>query len=141
MDSSSDAMDVEATNSFLDEQFDVSKLQKLVAERDEMEKQIGQLLSQLTGPNGPGLVGGLVDKEGFPIADFDKVVSVRENRQKLACASFFVIIFGHLYFLVITPSNDVFIIRTNNFQLLIALESFSPERKRFFCFPPFRSSE
>lgn len=87
MDSSSDAMDVDAPISFKEEKFDIAKLQQMVAERDEMEKQIRQLLATLTGPNGPGLVGGLVDKEGFPIADFDKVVSVRENRQKLACAS------------------------------------------------------
>jgi hypothetical protein len=81
-------VDSASATSFLEEEYDVPKLQKLVLERDEMEKEIRELLSLLTGPNGPGLRGGLVDAEGFPTADFDKVISVRENRQKLACASF-----------------------------------------------------
>lgn len=78
------AYEPEASNE-PDEQWDVPKLQALMAERDDLEAEIRRLNAVLLGPQGAGLVGGLVDKDGFPTADFEKVISVRESRQKLAC--------------------------------------------------------
>jgi 26S proteasome non-ATPase regulatory subunit 9 len=66
------------------EDWDLPKLQNLIKEKDEMEQEIRRITAELTGPGGPGLEGGLVDKDGFPIADYYKVVDVREKRGKLA---------------------------------------------------------
>lgn len=33
----------------------------------------------------PGLSGGLVDREGYPLADVDKIIAVRQARHRLAC--------------------------------------------------------
>eukprot|EP01119_Soliformovum_irregulare_P007811 TRINITY_DN20326_c0_g1_i1.p1 TRINITY_DN20326_c0_g1~~TRINITY_DN20326_c0_g1_i1.p1 ORF type:complete len:217 (+),score=30.88 TRINITY_DN20326_c0_g1_i1:109-759(+) len=58
-------------------------LKALIKQKDEMETEILALTHQLqTG--GFGLHGSLVDKEGFPIADAEKAIAVREARGKLA---------------------------------------------------------
>jgi hypothetical protein len=60
-------------------------LKELIREKDEMEAEIERLTNYLTGPRMPGLTGGLVDKEGFPISDVSLIIAVREARGKLAC--------------------------------------------------------
>lgn len=70
-----------------EEDWSIQKLQQLVEERDNVEQEIRRLTAALTAPGGPGLQGGLVDKDGFPIADYYKVVDVREKRGRLASAS------------------------------------------------------
>ena len=63
----------------------MEELKQLMKKRDEMEAEVDKLTGYLTGPGMPGLVGGLVDKEGFPIEDVNLILSVREARHKLAC--------------------------------------------------------
>uniref|UniRef100_A0A6B2LI14 Nas2 N-terminal domain-containing protein n=1 Tax=Arcella intermedia TaxID=1963864 RepID=A0A6B2LI14_9EUKA len=59
-------------------------MSELVASREKLESEIEQLLNYLNAPGNPGLKGGLVDEEGFPIADVEKIISVREARGSLA---------------------------------------------------------
>eukprot|EP01121_Diplochlamys_sp_Union-15-3_P006390 TRINITY_DN1688_c0_g1_i1.p1 TRINITY_DN1688_c0_g1~~TRINITY_DN1688_c0_g1_i1.p1 ORF type:complete len:100 (+),score=26.70 TRINITY_DN1688_c0_g1_i1:60-359(+) len=61
----------------------MNELQALIKQRDEIEAEIEALISYLNAPGNPGLKGGLVDKEGFPIADVQKILSVRESRNLL----------------------------------------------------------
>jgi hypothetical protein len=68
-------------------------IKKLMQEKDEMEKEIkkaqgffGNQTNAIDYLNsqGLGLKGGLVDKDGFPLADVNKVLAVREARNKIA---------------------------------------------------------
>jgi 26S proteasome non-ATPase regulatory subunit 9 len=61
------------------------ELLALSRQRKEMEREIAELHAALTAPDGPGLRGGLIDAQGFPIDDTQKVISVREQRHRLAC--------------------------------------------------------
>jgi 26S proteasome non-ATPase regulatory subunit 9 len=58
-------------------------LQKLIKQRDDLEAEIEALTSYLNSPGNPGLHGGLVDKDGFPISDVEKILAVRESRNLL----------------------------------------------------------
>lgn len=58
-------------------------LQKLIKQRDDLEAEIEALNSYLNSPGNPGLHGGLVDKDGFPISDVEKILAVRESRNLL----------------------------------------------------------
>jgi len=69
-----------------DEEWTIEKLQAADKERAQLEGEIKALQDALTSPGGFGLTGGLVDQEGFPIADYGKVISTREQRQLLARA-------------------------------------------------------
>eukprot|EP01088_Endostelium_zonatum_P014148 TRINITY_DN2987_c0_g1_i2.p1 TRINITY_DN2987_c0_g1~~TRINITY_DN2987_c0_g1_i2.p1 ORF type:complete len:209 (+),score=56.50 TRINITY_DN2987_c0_g1_i2:645-1271(+) len=48
--------------------------------KDELEGEIKELYVYLTGPGMPGLKGGLVDGEGFPIFDAEKLISIKTAR-------------------------------------------------------------
>ena len=48
-----------------------------------MEEEAAELKASLEA-SGLGRRGGLVDKEGFPIADTELLVAVREKRHRLA---------------------------------------------------------
>lgn len=60
---------------------------ELVLKKDEVEREIQELTAYLTAPGMPGLSGGLVDREGYPLADVDKIIAVRQARHRLACTS------------------------------------------------------
>jgi 26S proteasome non-ATPase regulatory subunit 9 len=57
----------------------------LIAQRDAIELEIESLHEWLQAPGRPGLKGGLVDKDGFPLEDVDLVIKTREARHRLAC--------------------------------------------------------
>jgi len=59
-------------------------VQKLMRERDQLENEIKELREYLLAPGMPGLSGGLIDNEGFPISDVEKIIKVRESRGQLA---------------------------------------------------------
>lgn len=67
-----------------EEQWTVERLKALADQREKLEKEIKALRDYLLAPGNPGLKGGLVDKDGFPVCDFEKAYSVREARQQLA---------------------------------------------------------
>ena len=48
--------------------------------KDQLEEEVKELHSYLTGSGMPGLKGGLVDAEGFPIFDAEKLISVKTAR-------------------------------------------------------------
>lgn len=56
----------------------------LLQKRDNIEEQIDQIKHLLLSPGGYGLEGGLIDREGFPIADVGKIIEVRKHRNQLA---------------------------------------------------------
>jgi len=58
-------------------------LKELMAKKEKLESEIGELSEYLNGPGMPGLKGGLVDSEGFPRADLD-IISIRSARNRLA---------------------------------------------------------
>eukprot|EP01128_Nolandella_sp_AFSM9_P011204 TRINITY_DN7923_c0_g1_i1.p1 TRINITY_DN7923_c0_g1~~TRINITY_DN7923_c0_g1_i1.p1 ORF type:complete len:265 (+),score=70.65 TRINITY_DN7923_c0_g1_i1:64-795(+) len=62
----------------------MEELKAKLEERDRLEKEIAELVSVLTGPGGLGFHGGLIDKEGFPISDVEKIISTRQARNQLA---------------------------------------------------------
>jgi hypothetical protein len=57
----------------------------LIAQRDAIELEIDSLREWLQAPGRPGLKGGLVDKDGFPLEDVDLVIKTRDTRHRLAC--------------------------------------------------------
>jgi len=59
------------------------QLKELIHSKDEMEKEIKEL-TEFLNIGGFGLRGNLVDKDGFPLEDVNKLLSVREARNKLA---------------------------------------------------------
>ena len=59
------------------------ELLDMYKERKEMEEEMSQIISYLNG-TGLGLSGGLIDSEGFPIADTEKIIDVRTARNRLA---------------------------------------------------------
>eukprot|EP01118_Nematostelium_gracile_P019204 TRINITY_DN8816_c0_g1_i1.p1 TRINITY_DN8816_c0_g1~~TRINITY_DN8816_c0_g1_i1.p1 ORF type:complete len:212 (-),score=58.02 TRINITY_DN8816_c0_g1_i1:25-639(-) len=61
----------------------MKELKTLIAEKDEMELQIKQLIEYLE-KDGIGLNGSLVDADGFPLDDVNRVLSVRDARNKIA---------------------------------------------------------
>ena len=65
---------------------DRTQLLELYEERKAMEEEIDEIIQYLTGPasGSVGLSGGLVDAEGFPSEDTEKVITVREKRNRLA---------------------------------------------------------
>lgn len=58
-------------------------LKALVSQKDEIESQI-KALNEYLDQGGFGMKGSLVDKEGFPISDVSKILSVRDARNKIA---------------------------------------------------------
>jgi len=58
---------------------------QLFQQKDELEQEIQELTAYLNAPGMPGLSGGLVDAEGFPLADVEKIIAVRQARHRLAC--------------------------------------------------------
>jgi 26S proteasome non-ATPase regulatory subunit 9 len=58
-------------------------LKKLIQEKDDMEKEIQDLINTLDR-SPVGRSGSLVDKEGFPRADID-INAIRTQRNRLAC--------------------------------------------------------
>ncbi len=62
-----------------------AKLMELGKQRKAMEAEMAEIHAALTGPGGAGLKGGLIDAQGFPIDDTQKVISVRQQRNRLAC--------------------------------------------------------
>jgi hypothetical protein len=60
-----------------------SKLKQFLERRTAMEKEMQQLMEELQREGFKGR-GGLVDRQGFPMADYSKVVSVREKQHALA---------------------------------------------------------
>ncbi|KAL6049639.1 26S proteasome non-ATPase regulatory subunit 9 [Balamuthia mandrillaris] len=63
----------------------MEEAKELLRQKDQLEKEIEEVIDYLTGPDMPGLTGGLVDKEGFPIENVELIIAVREARHKLAC--------------------------------------------------------
>ncbi len=61
------------------------QVKELVEQKDALEKEIEGLMTYLNGPGMPGLKGGLVDDQGFPIDNVALILSVRQARNKLAC--------------------------------------------------------
>ncbi|PRP73160.1 26S proteasome non-ATPase regulatory subunit 9-like [Planoprotostelium fungivorum] len=61
----------------------ISDVKVLMNKKDELEVEIKELHDFLRD-KGLGTTGGLVDNDGFPLSDVDKVISVREARGKLA---------------------------------------------------------
>lgn len=66
------------------EEVSIESLQLLMAQKDAIESELLSVRSWLTAPGNLGLSGGLVDDEGFPINDVDKIIATREARGKLA---------------------------------------------------------
>eukprot|EP01130_Rhizamoeba_saxonica_P012935 TRINITY_DN5495_c2_g1_i3.p2 TRINITY_DN5495_c2_g1~~TRINITY_DN5495_c2_g1_i3.p2 ORF type:complete len:218 (+),score=51.65 TRINITY_DN5495_c2_g1_i3:22-654(+) len=62
-----------------------SHILQLMQTKETLESEIEALLSYLTAPGGPGLSGGLIDDEGFPINDVEHILSVRTARHSLSC--------------------------------------------------------
>ena len=60
------------------------KLQILMQSRQKLEKEMDSIYNYLTVENKFGLEGGLIDREGFPINDVDKILAVRTARHKMA---------------------------------------------------------
>ena len=56
----------------------------LIAQKDAIEKEIGEIVEALSASNMGGTSGALVDSEGFPRADID-VHTTRTLRHRLAC--------------------------------------------------------
>eukprot|EP00798_Chlamydomonas_sp_ICE-L_P016258 gene16258-22434_t len=59
-------------------------LREIIGQRYRVEREVEEISTALNAPGKPGLSGSLVDKDGFPRADFD-IPAVRASRQKLAC--------------------------------------------------------
>ncbi|CAM6088020.1 unnamed protein product [Calypogeia fissa] len=55
----------------------------LMEKRTGIEAELEVIISRLCRPNGPGMSGNLVDKDGFPRADID-IPAVRADRQRLS---------------------------------------------------------
>lgn len=53
-------------------------------EKQAIENELIQLTEFLTKEGGPGLTGGLIDSEGFPIAGID-IITIRGMRNRRAC--------------------------------------------------------
>lgn len=85
----------------MSEKDDVSmeKLQAMLARRDELEQEIRRLSDLLLGPGGYqihqrffklilltrlGFSGGLIDQEGFPIGDVEKIIETTTARNQLS---------------------------------------------------------
>eukprot|EP01126_Amoeba_proteus_P051476 TRINITY_DN6147_c0_g1_i7.p1 TRINITY_DN6147_c0_g1~~TRINITY_DN6147_c0_g1_i7.p1 ORF type:complete len:152 (-),score=32.58 TRINITY_DN6147_c0_g1_i7:89-544(-) len=60
------------------------ELEVLIKRKDNLESEIAALVNYLQSPGNPGLKGGLVDSEGFPIGDVEKIIAVREARASLS---------------------------------------------------------
>jgi hypothetical protein len=69
------------------EETTVESLQLLIAQKDAIEAELLSTRSWLVAPGNLGLSGGLLDEEGFPINDVDKIIATREARGKLARTS------------------------------------------------------
>lgn len=54
-----------------------------IKEKDEMENRIEELETMLH-TSGFGLSGGLIDDEGYPLNDVDKIFEIRSARGELA---------------------------------------------------------
>mmetsp|Transcript_8896 Transcript_8896/g.19564 ORF Transcript_8896/g.19564 Transcript_8896/m.19564 type:complete len:227 (-) Transcript_8896:7-687(-) len=63
----------------------MEEFQKLVLEKEQLEKEIKGLQEYLEEDGMPGISGPLVDSEGFPRADLD-VYAIRKARNRFACA-------------------------------------------------------
>jgi 26S proteasome non-ATPase regulatory subunit 9 len=61
-----------------------NELNILVKQKDQLESEIASLIGYLNSPGNPGLSGGLIDDEGFPIGDVGKIIDVRTARNQLA---------------------------------------------------------
>lgn len=61
----------------------VEELQDLIKEKDQIELDIEKTKKWLYN-SGYGLSGGLIDDEGYPISDIEKIMDVRSARNKLA---------------------------------------------------------
>jgi len=68
----------------MDEQHSVESLQLLIAQKDAIENELLVTRAWLVAPGNLGLSGGLLDAEGFPINDVEKIIATREARGKLA---------------------------------------------------------
>tara|TARA_R110002050_G_scaffold79358_3_gene169652 strand:+ start:89 stop:322 length:234 start_codon:yes stop_codon:yes gene_type:complete len=55
-------------------------VKKLLEERDEIEAELQSVHGSLHAPGELGLKGGLLDAEGFPLNDVEKV-----SRKRLGC--------------------------------------------------------
>ena len=60
------------------------ELKQLAIQKEAIEKEITELTEQLN-TSGFGLSGNLVDKDGFPLNDVDKILNVRTARNRIAC--------------------------------------------------------
>lgn len=67
----------------LDNKYKKDELLSLYAQRKMMEEEMASIISYLHS-TGLGLSGGLIDAEGYPISDTEKIISVRTARNKLA---------------------------------------------------------
>lgn len=59
-------------------------LQLLIAQKDAIEAELVSTRAWLTAPGNLGLSGGLLDEEGFPINDVEKIIATRDARGKVA---------------------------------------------------------
>lgn len=62
----------------------VKEVKGWVEAKDQIEKEIDELLLALN-QDGVGLHGNLVDDEGFPISDVEKILRTRDARHRIAC--------------------------------------------------------
>ena len=56
---------------------------KWIEMKDSMESRIDEIETMLS-ETGFGLHGGLIDDEGYPISDVDKIFEIRSARNELA---------------------------------------------------------
>jgi hypothetical protein len=61
-----------------------AELLALDSRRKAAEEEM-ELLTQALQSDGVGMSGGLIDADGFPIADTEKILRVRQSRHRLAC--------------------------------------------------------
>lgn len=59
-------------------------VEAILERRTQIESRISELLAYLEGPHGLGRHGNLIDKDGFPIGDVEKIITVRSARNELA---------------------------------------------------------
>jgi hypothetical protein len=88
------------TNLF--EKTQMEQLQQLMKQRDDLEAEIEAITGSLNSSGTPGMHGGLVDKDGFPISDVEKILSVRELRSLLISTSLLSFLLFELFYELIS---------------------------------------
>jgi len=59
-------------------------VKKFIKQQQDLEQEIENIQKFLNQPGSPGLKGPLVDRDGYPLADTQLILAVREARSKYA---------------------------------------------------------